>query len=312
MVDRFYSALEGLWLKIRSYLESQSVVQAGADGWSTVAVSVRNAAPEGPHLPIIVFVGVGLSLEDMRTGQRPNWGSSLKRTQPTERLGIAHVETQGHWFGGPEELPKVTQPEQRTGDVLLPGQSVSSELNVPTAELAYAHIAVEGTLSRRHLYHIVQPLEELGAYSRPLIIETIQLFNALDIHAALRATVSPLSTVGPRTTINAIQGLKQTLSAAGAELEEIIKGQRELFNAAPTSRLKTHFNQVVGLYLQSTRRLLASAVEALDSGDLRQMEALGGGLEEQQVEAGRVNRLTEELMTSYGINPVDVGYRYAG
>ena len=95
-------------------------------------------------------------------------------------------------------------------------------------------------------------------------------------------------------------------------MEEIIKGQRDLFNAAPTSRLKTHFNQVVGLYLQSTRRLLASAVEALDSGDLRQMEALGGGLEEQQVEAGRVNRLTEELMTSYGINPVDVGYRYAG
>jgi hypothetical protein len=32
MVDRFYSALEGLWLEMRSYLESQSVVQVGADG----------------------------------------------------------------------------------------------------------------------------------------------------------------------------------------------------------------------------------------------------------------------------------------
>jgi len=312
MVNRPYGTLEEIRLEMRSHLESHSVIQTGGDGWSSVAVSVRNAAPEGPHLPIIVFVGIGLSLEDMRTGQRPNWGSSLKRTQPTERLGIGHVETQGHWFGGPEELPKVTQTERRTGDVLLPGQSVSYELSVPTAELAYAHIAVEGTLSRRHLYHIVQPLEELDAYSRPLIIETVQRFNALDIHAALRTVVSVLPTVGPRTTIPEILSLKQTLGAAGAELEEIIKGQRELFEAAPTPRLKTHFNQVVGLYLQSTRRILASVVEALDRGDLRQMEALGGGLEEQQVEAGRVNRLTEELMASYGINPADVGYRYAG
>jgi hypothetical protein len=92
-------------------------------------------------------------------------------------------------------------------------------------------------------------------------------------------------------------------------LEGIIKRQRDLFEAGPTPRLKTHFNQVVGLYLQSTRCFHRRCEEALDSGDLCQMEALGGGLEEQQVAEVRVNRLTEELMTPQGFNPADVGYR---
>ena len=51
-------------------------------------------------------------------------------------------------------------------------------------------------------------------------------------------------------------------------------------------------------------------LKAVISDDLRQMEASASELAEQSIEAERVNRVTEELMASYGITAEEAGYRF--
>ena len=55
-----------------------------------------------------------------------------------------------------EEFPMMTPNEKNHGYFLYPSQSIVFEMNIEPKDLQ--HVRVEGTLSRRHLFHQVKEL----------------------------------------------------------------------------------------------------------------------------------------------------------
>ena len=97
---------------------------------------------------------------------------------------------------------------------------------------------------------------------------------------------------------------------ARAELDMLERPLNGLLGSAPTPRVHAHLQLVVDRYLTRTKRLIEEMNRAVSVGDLRQMEAVGSSMEEQNIEAERINRLTEELMAVCGASPAEVGYRF--
>ena len=269
---------------------------------------MRNAALQGSHAPEIVFVGVGLTLADRRRNGSPQWGQSLRKARPTDP-GRAAEETSGGWFGG-ERPPEITSEERAWGDALYPGESVVYEITVPTDDLPFAHIAVEGTVSYRHLFRIRRPVEGLESHVRPVVVDALRRFNTLDIHGPHHAVAYTMPNFGPGTTQEELEDFRRVLPQAREELDALERVLHELRELAPTPRIQEHLQLVVARYLEGTKRLIEEMITAVSSGNLRQMEAVASSIEERGVEAERVNRLMEGLITSYGLSPEETGYRF--
>jgi hypothetical protein len=105
---------------------------------------------------------------------------------------------------------------------------------------------------------------------------------------------------GPGTTRDEFGVFMNVLAQAQAELEMLESPLDVLVGSAPTPRVHANLQLVVDSYLACTA-----------IGDYRQMEAVGSSMEEQNIEAERINYLTEELMAVYGASPAEAGYRFA-
>ena len=126
-----------------------------------VKITVSNTAPVKPKWPLIMFMGVGIAFNPKR------WNNStIMRRSTGYKADLSNAPQGGGWDVledkqrlqrvGVEEYPMMTSDERKHGFSLYPEQSIVFEINVSPEDMK--HIHVEGTLSRRHLFHLVKEL----------------------------------------------------------------------------------------------------------------------------------------------------------
>ena len=275
-------------------------------------VKIRNNAPVSWEGGEVVFTGVGLRIWDnrQRHSDRVRWVSGIKPDRPSDRRDLREGRYgRGTWVGGLEKFIAVTSNEESFGQVLFPGEVVVYKMRIPKADLAYTSIQVEGSVSRRHLFHFVQPVQELEQWARPLLIETFRGMNAIDVHGPSLAASRAMSGLGPETTLADLQSRRTALEEATEQAVSTTEELNKLFNSAPRDELRAHMKEVLGRYLNSVKQNCAKGVEALSSGDMEQMAAVADALKTEVPSTEEVDRKTLELMSRYGITADEAGFR---
>ena len=127
-----------------------------------VKVTVSNTAPVEPKWPLVVFTGVGIAFNPKR------WNNSIIMKRSTGyKVDLSDAPQGGGWdllkdkqqFQKVDagQYPMMTSDERKHGYSLYPGQSIVFEINIEPEDLK--NIWLEGTLSRRHLFHQVKELQ---------------------------------------------------------------------------------------------------------------------------------------------------------
>ena len=125
-----------------------------------VKVTISNTAPIESNYPMVVFTGVGLLVQFPQSLHR-----SIQRMKNQNNLSVDLTNApQVNPFqkGNAErvdglEYPNLTSDERKHGHTLFPGQSIKYNLSILSKEcpnLDDLKLWVEGTISRRHLYHV--------------------------------------------------------------------------------------------------------------------------------------------------------------
>ena len=177
-----YAMLQSLGSYLETSIERSSEVIEGRvsrggerrtvqDEGHRIRVTVSNTAPAEPLWPSIVFTGIGLVAEfghHPKSSVREREGQEiLRKMKKGERLKVDTTQApqlnpfrrEGAVRIDDKTFPHITDAEKRHGDCLFPGQSVVYELNVWSKEcpdINDIHVWVEGTLSRRHLFHFAK------------------------------------------------------------------------------------------------------------------------------------------------------------
>ena len=172
MVEQNESILKNLKdiQSLRSLLKSEVSISDPKEGEVIATIKVYNDAPESHDGGDIVFLGVGLRITDGRGRPKGSayWPSRIKKSRPSDQAELRRKYNEGDWVGGTgDSFPAYTSDEQSRGEVLFPGESVVYEIKTSEDELPYLDVRVEGSLSRRHLFHISQPMEALKALTQP-------------------------------------------------------------------------------------------------------------------------------------------------
>lgn len=126
-----------------------------------VKITVSNTATVEATWPLIVFTGVGIAFNPKKYNN-----STIMKRATNYKADLSNAPQGGDWdllknkqhFQKVDvgEYPMITSDERSHGFSLYPGQSVVFEMNIEPDDLK--NIWVEGTLSRRHLFHQVKKL----------------------------------------------------------------------------------------------------------------------------------------------------------
>ena len=157
MVEKNESILKNLndIQTLRYLLKSEIPINDQDEGEVIATIKVCNDAPVSPDGGDIVFLGVGLRIIDGRERGGRKWASKVTKSRPADNLELRQKYNEGTWIGGTgTSFPAVTADEQSHGEVLFPEECVEYEIKTSKAELPYLDILVEGSVSRRHLFHI--------------------------------------------------------------------------------------------------------------------------------------------------------------
>ncbi len=128
-----------------------------------IKVTVSSTAPTEPEFPAVVFMGLALfvNFKDNEENILKRWHDErlpkveLKNAPQTRDKVGSNPKNQFPLTNG-KYFPVITEDERSHGYYLLPGQSITYDMNVLLAEcldLSDMKLWVEGTISRRHLFH---------------------------------------------------------------------------------------------------------------------------------------------------------------
>ena len=205
-------------------------------------VTVTNTAPDPGQWSPIVFLGVGVSVSDSKQGDRnlPEWVRSQRIHSPEPSVAEHDAEPNYLRVVSSQAIHATTSDEERFGVALFPQQSVTFEFEVPIEHLPYASFRVEGTLSRRHLFHHQQELKMPAEYTRPPILSALQGFNAIELHRPLEAIVESIPGFGPDTKLADVQAFTDALSQSLADIESLQQRLNEVHRDSPGRVIRSH------------------------------------------------------------------------
>lgn len=267
----------------------------------TVTINIQNTVPESNSGGHVVFLGVGLRITDGREhADSEKWVASVISTRPTDRPDLRSKYNEGAWVAS-KSFPALTDDERSFGEVLFPGESVAYELKVPPEDLPYLDIKVEGTVSRRHLLHIIQPLEVLKPYRQPLLLDTLNALDTINIHQPLLTAASSIPKLGSGTTLAEIKALRNSVDNIKNHVDEVMPELNKVFHSAPNQELRDYMKQEMGKHLTSVKKACDTTLEALSSGDTQQMSDAAEGLKNQLLASEEVKQKQIELMSSFGV-----------
>jgi len=290
---------------LRSFLKSETVISGPDDGEAIARIKVYNDAPTSQDGGDIVFLGVGLRVIDGRSIQRGSnyWPSRLNKSRPADRLDLRQKYNEGEWIGGSgDSFPLATADEQSRGEVLFPGESVLYEIKTTKNDLAYLDIRVEGSVSRRHLFHFSLPVEALKALAQPLVAETFRILDTIDFHKPLLSLVNEMPSLGPQTTLAEIEVFKGTLEKVRHHVEEVMKELNKVYHSAPNQKLRDYMKKDMGQYLTTVTQVCNSTLKTLSGSDTKAMKEAFGEMKTQLLKAEDVKRRQLDLMSQFGID----------
>lgn len=309
MVEQNESILKNLKdiQSLRGLLKSEMFINGPEEGEVTAKIKVYNDAPASPDGGDIVFLGVGLRIivgsERGRQRGRAYWPSRINKSRPSDRMELRQKYNEGTWVGGTgDSFPAVTVDEQSHGEVLFPGESVVYEIKTLRADLPYLDIRVEGSVSRRHLFHISQPMEALKAWTQPLVAETFRSLDAIDFYNSLLSIIDVMPALGPQTTISEIEALRTALGNAKDHVGKVMKKLDNVYHSAPNQKLRDYMKKGIGQYLTSATKMCDRTLEVLSGSDTKRMQEAAEELKAHLLKAEEVKRRQTELMSQFGID----------
>ena len=309
MVEQNKSILKNLKdiQSLRGLLKSEMSINGPGEGEVIAKIKVYNDAPASPDGGDIVFLGVGLRITDGRVSNRMERVPAAKVSRPSDRAELRRKYNEGTWIGGTgDSFPEATADEQSHGEVLFPGESVVYEMNISEADLPYLDIRVEGSVSRRHLFHISQPMEALKAWTQPPVVETFRALDAIDFYTPLLSIVDVMPKFGPQTTLAEIDAFRAAVGKARDHAGRVWQELRNVERSAPNRKLYDYMDKnkdgSIGQYLAVATRMCDRTLEALSGSDTRRMKEAAEELKAHLLKADEVKRGQTELMSQFGID----------
>jgi len=267
-----------------------------------ISIEVQNKAPVSSSGGNVVYLGVGLRIIYGKENTRMTWLDTLSKSKPTDQSELRQKYTQGIWYQGTKgPFPAVTSDEESLGDVLFPGENVIYKFSIPKEYLPYLDIQVECTVSRRHLLHVIQPLEALKQYRQPLLKNIFDAIDAINIFQPLITMASSIPDLGSGTTLAEIEALRNTLDIIKKHADDVMPELNKVYHSAPNQELRDHMKQEVGKHLTSVKKACDVTLEALSSSDTQQMSDAAEGLKNQLIASEDVRRKQIDLMSSFGV-----------
>jgi len=207
------------------------------------------------------------------------------------------------WGGGREgAFPAATSDEQAHGEVLFPGESVVYEIKISEASLPYLDIRVEGSVSRRHLFHISQPMEALKAWTQPLLATTFRALDAIDFYRPLLSIIDVMPAFGSQTTLADVGVFKVAVEKAKDHVEVVMKELNKIYHSAPNQKLRDYMKKGIGQYLTSATEVCNRTLKALSGSDTKTMKEAAEEMKAQLLKAEEVKRGQTELKSQFGID----------
>lgn len=307
MVEQNESILKNLKdiQSLRDLLKSEMSINGPEEGEAIARIKVYNDAPTSPDGGDIVFLGVGLRIIDGKGTTRGSnyWPSKMNKSRPSDRIELQQKYNEGTWSGGRgDSFPDATTDEQSHGEVLFPGESVVYEIKTSEATLPYLDIRVEGSVSRRHLFHISLPVEALKALTQPLVAETFRALDTIDFYKPLLSLINVMPSLGPQTTLADIETFKGTVEKARDHVEEVTKELNKVYHSAPNQKLRDYMKKGIGQYLTAVTQVCNSTLKALSGSDTKTMKEAAEEMKAQLQTAGRVKQQQIDLMSEFGID----------
>jgi len=309
MVDKNGSILKNLKdiQSLRDLLKSEMSIPNPEDGEVIMTIRVHNDAPESPDGGDIVFLGVGLRITvgSERGSQRGSnyWPSRVKKSRPSDHMELRQKYNEGTWIRGTgDSFPAATADEQSHGEVLFSGESVVYEIKVSEGVLPYLDIRVEGSVSRRHLFHISQPMEALKAWTQPLVAETFRAIDTIDFHSPLLSLVSVMPEFGPQTTFADIDAFRAVVEKSRDHLVEVGQELNNVYHSAPNQRLRDHLKNGIGQYLSLATKVCNKTLEALSGGDTKRMKEATEEMKTHLLTSEEIKRWQADLMSQLGVD----------
>ena len=127
-----------------------------------VTITVYNDAPEDFEAGDIVFVGLGVRLissDPQRSGGRPR-RARISRSEKFGRGVHYHQKYELGTLFRQHDRPTLSNlGKPQTNDALFPGESMQYELEISSSEWPQISIQMEGSISRLHLFRVVNQLK---------------------------------------------------------------------------------------------------------------------------------------------------------
>jgi hypothetical protein len=288
---------------LRNFLKSEVSINQTDEKQAVLTIKVFDEASESHDSGNIVFVGVGLRLIDCRGPEKGGnyWPSRIKKTRLSDQDTLRRQFGEGNWSGGSEGFPIVTSDENSHGEVLFPGESVRYEINVPKNELPYLYISVEGTMSRRHLFHVSRPIGEIDLLRKPLVVDTFRLVNNIDIFSPLVAIANELPSVGLNTTFADVDSIKTQLEKGRAHLKRVINELNGTFRSAPGRELQDYIAEIAK-YIKTVGMAFDATQKVLSSGDMPKLKQAVDEMKGKLLGIDEVKRKKADIIAKFNIS----------
>ncbi len=305
MVEQNESILKNLKdiQSLRDLLKSEMYINDPEQGEVIATIKVYNDAPASPDGGDIIFLGVGLRIIDGRERGSTKWDSKISKSRPSDHIELRQKYNEGTWVRGTSDsFPAATADEQSHGEVLFPGESVVYELKTSEGDLPYLDIRVEGSVSRRHLFHISQPMEALKVWTQPLVVETFRALDAIDFYNPLLSLVDVMPEFGPRTTLADIDAFRVAVEKSRDHVIEVGQKLNNVYHSAPNQKLRDYIKNGIGQYISSATKMCNKTLEALSGSDMKQMQETAEEMKAHLLTAEEVKRGRVELISQFGID----------
>ena len=288
---------------LRDLLKSEMSISDPEEGEVIATIKVYNNAPVSPDGGDIVFLGVGLRITVGSERDSTKWASRISKSRPSDHIELRQKYNEGTWVGGTgDSFPAATADEQSHGEVLFPGESVVYELKTSEGDLPYLDIRVEGSVSRRHLFHISQPMEALKAWTQPLVAETFRALDAIDFYNPLLSLVDVMPEFGPQTTLADIDAFRTAVEKSRGHVNEVMQELNNVYHSAPNQKIRDYMKKGIGQYLTSATKVCNRTLEALSGSDTKQMKEAAEEMKAHLLKAEEVKRGQVELMSEFEID----------
>lgn len=207
--------------RLGGFLKSDMSVAEPVDGKRRVKITIQNSAPARSDNGKVVFIGVGLTIIDGREKGIPEKNLQPRKLRPTDQIEERNEYGKGYWIAG-ESFPESTSNELSYGEMLYPGERLVYELDFPVEAFPYLEIKVEGSVSRRHLFHLSRSMEIMKKWTQPLVVGTFQVIDKLDYYSLL-PIIGKIPEFGPQTTLADIDAFKSELAKTDVHIDKITK-----------------------------------------------------------------------------------------